>query len=451
TQATLVSDVHKTNIHLQKPTGVVPQLYQDQQPNTVDYQIEISRRMAPAKDHINSYEQRTPEGYLFDTENLQIFQLAEEGVMEERREDDEVAQLAEEEIKNTQFAELVDRSRSNDLTDQVGESVRADYQLAFRETTYAGSSRAANNDRESPPPANPTEATDTGQWHDFRGDGDFDDTLEDEYSESIFAYMKTRETELAPDRGYIENTHPYVWEWRLKAVDKMARICAKLLMVNEVFHLAVHFLDRIIPRIDPRKAQLAPDLGIACVLVACKYEDRRMNMTVSRYHEYLLLIGYQVDYEDLQATERGVLRILNYDLGWPGPLSFLRRDTRADGSEAFARLVAKYILEIMTYGERFLAYKPSLQAAGALYIGRRMRTGLKDWPSVFVEESGYTLDDLRSVVLNIIQFLSIDLRTTYVFRKYTKNEWLRVSWLTSKWAREGFVDSYPYMAIYTRI
>jgi hypothetical protein len=367
--------------------------------------------MAPTKDQINSYEQRPPEGYLFDTESPQIFQLSEEGAMEEREEGAEVARLAEEEFKSTQFAEVIDRSRSNDLTDQVGESVRADYQMAFKETTYAGSSRAANNDRESPPPANPTEATDTGQWHNFRGDGDFDDTLEDEYSESIFAYMKTREvthipfrhcvtsrtsshyptnilnhphllrmkTELAPDRGYIENTHPYVWRCRQNAVDTIARICTKLLMVNEVFHLAVHFLDRIIPRIDPRKAKFAADLGIVCVLVACKYEDRRMNMTLSKYYEHLLFIGYQVDYETLQATERGVLKILNYDLGWPGPLSFLRRDTRADGSEVFARLVAKYILEIMTYGEGFLAYKPSLQAAGALYIGRRMRTGLIDW------------------------------------------------------------------------
>ncbi|KAK3812195.1 MAG: cyclin-like protein, partial [Benniella sp.] len=217
-------------------------------------------------------------------------------------------------------------------------------------------------------------------------------------------------TELAPDRGYIENTHPSVWGWRRKAVDKMARICAKLRMVNEVFHLAVHFLDRIIPRIDPRKVQLASDIGIVCVLVACKYEDRRMNMTVSKYYACLLFIGYQVDYDDLQAAEREVLRILKYDLGWPGPLSFLRRGTRADGSEVFARLVAKYILEIMTYEERFLVYKPSLQAAGALYIGRRMRTGLKDWPSVFVEESGYTHEDLRSVVSNIGEFLSDDLR-----------------------------------------
>jgi hypothetical protein len=44
-------------------------------------------------------------------------------------------------------------------------------------------------------------------------------------------------------------------------------------------------------------------------------------------------------------------------------------------------LVAKYILEAILIDERFVLYRPSLQAASALYIGRSMQ-GREDWVSV---------------------------------------------------------------------
>ena len=80
--------------------------------------------------------------------------------------------------------------------------------------------------------------------------------------------------------------------------------------------------------------------------------------------------GYPSD--EILKAERFMLSILQFELGWPGPMSFLRRISKADDYDLETRTLAKYFLEITIMDERFVGSPPSFVAAGAHCLARMM-------------------------------------------------------------------------------
>jgi G2/mitotic-specific cyclin 3/4 len=75
-----------------------------------------------------------------------------------------------------------------------------------------------------------------------------------------------------------------------------------------------------------------------------------------------------------------MLSMLQFELGWPGPMSFLRRISKADDYDLETRTLAKYFLEITIMDERFVGCSPSFLSAGAHCLARMMlKKG--DWVS----------------------------------------------------------------------
>jgi G2/mitotic-specific cyclin 3/4 len=78
-----------------------------------------------------------------------------------------------------------------------------------------------------------------------------------------------------------------------------------------------------------------------------------------------------------------MLSMLQFELGWPGPMSFLRRISKADDYDLETRTLAKYFLEITVMDERFVGCAPSFLSAGAHCLARFMlKKG--DWVRTFL-------------------------------------------------------------------
>lgn len=88
--------------------------------------------------------------------------------------------------------------------------------------------------------------------------------------------------------------------------------------------------------------------------------------------------GYSV--EEILKAERFMLSMLGFELGWPGPMSFLRRVSKADDYDLDTRTLAKYFLELTIMDERFVASPPSFLAAGAHCLSRLI-LNKGDWVS----------------------------------------------------------------------
>lgn len=80
--------------------------------------------------------------------------------------------------------------------------------------------------------------------------------------------------------------------------------------------------------------------------------------------------GYTRD--EILEAERFIVNMLGFELGWPGPMSFLRRISKADDYDVNTRTLAKYLLEVTVIDERFVASPPSYLAAVTHGLSRRM-------------------------------------------------------------------------------
>jgi len=70
--------------------------------------------------------------------------------------------------------------------------------------------------------------------------------------------------------------------------------------------------------------------------------------------------------------ERVILCTLGFQLGCPCALTFLRRISKAEQYDIPSRTVSKYLIEMTILDEKFLNFKPSLIAAAATWLSRKM-------------------------------------------------------------------------------
>ncbi|KAF9998659.1 hypothetical protein BGZ80_004496 [Entomortierella chlamydospora] len=265
-------------------------------------------------------------------------------------------------------------------------------------------------------------------------------SLMSEYSADIFAHLRQLETLLHPDIGYMDRPSDGDWIIRQVNVDSLVHICYRLGSQSETLHLAVHLFDRTLSK-GVSLTEKGVLLAIACLLIAWKFEERctfHLVYTLASYvdrHEPSVDNGVKA----LLAAEITVLKLLDFRIGWPGPLPFLRRCSRADGADYFARQASKYILEQILLDPRFLVYKPSLQAAAAMFLSRFMM-GRKKWTENMVKYSGYVFEDLGPVIIDMIALLRLPgIPGTNAHRKYSTKPFLKVSpWVTRNIVREEY-------------
>lgn len=119
-------------------------------------------------------------------------------------------------------------------------------------------------------------------------------------------------------------------------------------------------------------------LGVACFLVASKFEE-----TVSpSVQELSARTEEECSPEAIIQAERYVLKSIGWDLSYAGPMSWLRRGSRADQLDPNARTLAKYLLHVGVYQWRLIAIPPSLLAAASLWLAR-LTLEKDDWVRAF--------------------------------------------------------------------
>ncbi|KAF9199804.1 hypothetical protein BGZ49_010029, partial [Haplosporangium sp. Z 27] len=187
-----------------------------------------------------------------------------------------------------------------------------------------------------------------------------DPALVGEYSAEIFDYLRQLEIELHPKIANFEKIADKMWNIRQDNINLLISTCTHYQARSETLYLAVHLFDRVVSKgfILTKRGVV---LGLTCLVLAWKFEERfalelmyRLGDMVDQYDRQTIS-GVKV----IQMTEIEVLKLVEFELGWPGPMPFLRRCSRADGSDYNTRQIAKYLMEQILSHPRFLLYKPS--------------------------------------------------------------------------------------------
>jgi G2/mitotic-specific cyclin 3/4 len=255
---------------------------------------------------------------------------------------------------------------------------------------------------------------------------------------------------MRPNGNYMENQAEIQWSMRAVLMDWLTQVHARFQLLPETLFLAVNYVDRFLSCkvVSLGKLQL---VGATAIFVAAKYEE--INCPSVQEIVYMVDGGYTVD--EILKAERFMLSMLKFELGWPGPMSFLRRISKADDYDLETRTLAKYFLEVTIMDERFVASKPSLTAAAAHCMARLMlKRG--DWvsPSAQVTAmllltlsqspahtyySQYTFQQLRpSLELLLLCCQNPRKHHSAVYEKYTEKRYKRASLYTEAEISKGF-------------
>ncbi len=172
------------------------------------------------------------------------------------------------------------------------------------------------------------------------------------------------------------------------------------------------------------------------MLIACKYEE----MYIPEINDFVYLTNNQCSAAAIRAMEIKILSALDYVLGRPLPIHFLRRFSKAANVCANTHNLAKYILEVGMLQEKFSSVAPSLQAAAASLVAvwlMKLSDNETDsdvnvenlWTSNLAYYSGYTLEE----VTPIAEKYAIILKTVHTskhahpFAKYSKASKFKVA------------------------
>ncbi|KAF4452027.1 hypothetical protein F53441_5101 [Fusarium austroafricanum] len=254
-----------------------------------------------------------------------------------------------------------------------------------------------------------------------------------EYGDEIFEYMRELEIKMLPNAHYMDNQTEIQWSMRSVLMDWLVQVHNRFGLLPETLFLTVNYIDRFLSQkiVSIGKLQL---VGATAILVASKYEE--INCPSLGEIVYMVDNGYTAD--EVLKAERFMLSMLSFELGWPGPMSFLRRVSKADDYDLETRTLAKYFLELTIMDERFVASPPSFLAAGAHCLSRLiLKKG--DWTKQHVYYSGYTWSQLKNLVTMMIECCDRpDQHHAAIFEKYTDRRYKEASLLVQEALDAGF-------------
>lgn len=216
-----------------------------------------------------------------------------------------------------------------------------------------------------------------------------------EYVTEIYAYMHHMEVKQAPAANYMETVQKDLRvDMRAILIDWLVEVHQRFKLIQETFFLTVHILDRYLS-VQPVTRSRLQLIGVCAMLIAAKYEE----MYPPEVQDFIWVSRNAYTRADIITTEGLILRALDFDLGTPLPLHFLRRDSRAAAASPDAHNVAKYMMEVGAASYALLAFAPSQLAAASLYCAQQaLAPGAPAWSATAAHYSGYSEAALQPCV-----------------------------------------------------
>ncbi|RAH67642.1 cyclin family protein [Aspergillus aculeatinus CBS 121060] len=275
----------------------------------------------------------------------------------------------------------------------------------------------------------------------------WDTSMVAEYSEEIFEYMREQEIKLLPNAHYMDNQAEIQWSMRSVLMDWLVQVHHRFSLLPETLFLCVNYIDRFLSCkiVSLNKLQL---VGATAIFIAAKYEE--INCPSIQEIVYMVDGGYSAD--EILKAEWFMLSMLQFELGCPGPMSFLRRISKADDYDLETRTLAKYFLEITIMDERFVGSPASFVAAGAHCLARLMlRKG--DWTPAHTHYAGYTYSQLLPLISLMMECCERPSKHhAAIYEKYTDKRYKRASLFVEAEMKRGFLlpDNHKDTSVFRR-
>jgi hypothetical protein len=222
-----------------------------------------------------------------------------------------------------------------------------------------------------------------------------------EYTAEIHQYLRDREAKYHVDPLLFKRQADINSRMRLISVSWMHQLSIYLKLEYDTFFVAVQILDRYLSTaiVSRDKLQL---VAVGAMFIACKYEET----TYPRAKELAALTDDSYTRGDVLKIERKILRSLRFEICGPLPSQFRRRVATMCNAETIHSWLAKYLLCLSQLSFEIVSQcRPSLIAASAMLIARRILQPRDPKPDNLIQSSGYTESELQRCILQMNELL----------------------------------------------
>ncbi|KAJ3101152.1 hypothetical protein HDU97_001618 [Phlyctochytrium planicorne] len=242
-----------------------------------------------------------------------------------------------------------------------------------------------------------------------------------EYAQEIYEYSHQMELATMPKSDYMSHQTSINWDMRAELVNWMVEVHNKLQLASETLYFSINLMDRFLSVKNLPVSKLLL-VGVTSLFIACKYEE----VQIPSVNVMAFMVNQAYSTDDIVKAERFMLHMLQFDLGYPGPMIFLRRISKADRYNAHLRVMAKYFMEVTLVEPYFLAFPPSVIAASAAYLSLKILTN-GEWTKAHVSCSGYDEATVFPCAKAIFHLLADTNRFPVIFKKYQDPAYADVS------------------------
>lgn len=249
----------------------------------------------------------------------------------------------------------------------------------------------------------------------------------DEYETDIIDFLKMRERKFPISPDYIkEKTMPGYENKRSIMADWLIEVAEEYRQTNKTLHLAVTLMDRYMTRVQVQVKDFQL-VSCACILISSKYEEvpqKRVSVDDMQY-----ISGGLYDRKAIIDMESRILGVLQYDITHPTCIDFAEFYQDALGLEPKHKAMSNYVMDASMIDVNSYSHLPSLVAAASIYysnLALRRSDGGKTspksaWTTKMERITGYTIQEVRAVVPDILKWLNPKSKYQAVFLKYSRS------------------------------
>ncbi|XVE71611.1 hypothetical protein DITRI_Ditri10aG0165000 [Diplodiscus trichospermus] len=320
-----------------------------------------------------------------------------------------------EEDTKTKLAEDLSKIRMTEAEENNLPVILEERELA--EPILHGASECAEEDAMAPIPASsiavgaqsPQEKEENEVYEKLgasEGVVDIDSNLKDPqmcalYASGIYNNIRVTELNQRPSTNYMEQLQRDITpSMRGILIDWLVEVSGEYKLVPDTLYLTVSLIDRFLSQNFIKKQRLQL-LGVACMLIASKYEE----ICAPRVEEFCFITDNTYTRGEVLKMESEVLNFLHFQLSIPTTKTFLRRFIQA--AQATYKVpciklefLANYLAELSLLDYNFLKFLPSVIAASAVFLARwTLDQSDHPWNPTLEHYTSYKASELKTTVL----------------------------------------------------
>uniref|UniRef100_A0A8C0ZVT9 G2/mitotic-specific cyclin-B1 n=1 Tax=Castor canadensis TaxID=51338 RepID=A0A8C0ZVT9_CASCN len=206
-------------------------------------------------------------------------------------------------------------------------------------------------------------------------------------------------------------------------IDWLVQVQMKFRLLQETMYMTVSIIDRFMQNncVPKKMLQL---VGVTAMFIASKYEE----MYPPEIGDFAFVTNNTYTKHQIRQMEMKILRVLNFGLGRPLPLHFLRRASKIGEVDVEQHTLAKYLMELTMLDYDMVHFPPSQIAAGAFCLALKILDN-GEWTPTLQHYLLYTEESLLPVMQHLAK------NVVMVNSGLTKHMTIKNKYATSKHAK----------------